>query len=397
MYRNSKALKKKESALSQGPVNRTLLYIFGGMILLGVIMVFDASVYKASELFGDPFYFLRQHIIWLVLGGIAGFTMYTIDYRILSKLSFAFLLIIVIFLIFALILGNDINGAKRWFEIAGLTFQPAEFAKLAMVIYLASILSKEPDRKITSNEMLLQAFKSRLMTFLAILITIVVLVMMEPDMGTTMIIGLTSFLIFFISGEDRIHTIGSILVAGVMGIAGVAAAVVAPYRFERIRTFMHLLTQGKVDNPTGEGYQISQILIGIGSSGFWGKGFGQSRQRFGYLVENTAFTDSIFAILLEELGFASAIMLVILWLVVLWQGFKTSIMIEDKFGKLLVAGITIWLVTQALLNMAANVALIPLTGIPLPFLTYGGSNTIVTLAAVGLLLNVTRYAKTTTK
>lgn len=392
MYRNIKAHKKENSG--KGSVNKTLLYIFIAMILFGTIMIFDASVYKASEVFNDPFYFLKQHIIWLIVGGSAGAIMYYIDYKLISKFAVIFLLFTLTTLILVLIFGNDINGSRRWIEIAGMTFQPAEFAKLSIIIYLSAILSKENKQKGNSQEALKKEFIAKLIQFSVVVGTILLLVMLEPDMGTTIVIAATSFLIFFLSGENRIHTLGSMIIAGGLGVLGLLAGTLESYRLDRIKTFLHLLFQGEVDNPTGEGYQIQQILIGIGSSGFWGKGFGQSRQRFGYLVENTAFTDSIFAVILEELGFAIALILVGLFLTILYFGFKLSMSLEDRFAKLLVAGITVWIVIQALLNMAANVALIPLTGIPLPFFTYGGSNTIVTLAAIGLLLNISRYAKT---
>lgn len=395
MYRKEKRPNKKIVDQSKGPVNKTLLYIFGGLILFGIIMVFDASVYKANEQFFDSFYFLKHHLVWLVIGGVAGFIMYKFDLKLLLKLAVPAMIATVILLILVLIFGDSINGAKRWFEIAGIPFQPAEFAKLTIVIYLAAILSKSPDKSSSQKDLLLMEFKRKAIVFASIVSIVLILVMLEPDMGTTIIIGLTSFIVFFLSGDDRIHLIGSSILAGVMGIVGVMSAVFASYRLQRITTFLHLLFKGEVDNPTGEGYQIQQILIGIGSSGFWGKGFGQSRQRFGYLVENTAFTDSIFAIVLEELGYASAILMVIVWIVILIIGFRIAMKLEDRFSKLLVAGIVVWLTSQALLNMAANVALIPLTGIPLPFLTYGGSNTIVTLAAIGLLLNISRYAKST--
>lgn len=397
MYRsNTKKIKATESTI-KGPANKTLLYIFLSLMFFGIVMIFDASVYKAYEVFGDSLYFVKQHLVWLIIGGGLGYFMYKVNYKIWNKLSPLILLGTITLLVLVLIFGKDINGAKRWFEIAGTAIQPAEFVKLSIVIYLSSILAKTSDKKLNNDQLLKEQFFKRLGTFVAVILVVIVLILAEPDMGTAMIIAITSFLIFFLSGEDRIHTIGSLAIAGTMGILGVLAGVVAPYRFERIKTYLHLLFKGEVDNPTGEGYQIQQILIGIGSSGFWGKGFGQSRQRFGYLVENTAFTDSIFAVVLEELGFAIAIIFVGVWLLVLFTGLKLAMAIEDKFGKLLVSGITVWLVTQALLNMAANVALIPLTGIPFPLLTYGGSNTIVTMMAIGLLLNISRYAKIETK
>jgi cell division protein FtsW len=196
---------------------------------------------------------------------------------------------------------------------------------------------------------------------------------------------------FFISGKDKIHTWGSISIL-LLGIPlAVLAGILEPYRFERIKTFLDLLLKGEVTDPKGSGYQIQQILIGIGSGGFWGKGFGQSRQRFGYLVENTAFTDSIFAVILEEFGLLGGIVLIALWTIFLWKGIDIAERVEDKQGRFLATGVTIWLALQAFLNMSANVGIIPLTGIPLPFLTYGGSNTFVTLVGIALLLNVSRH------
>jgi cell division protein FtsW len=222
-----------------------------------------------------------------------------------------------------------------------------------------------------------------------------VLILLEPDLGTMMIICITAFAMFFISGKDKIHTWGSISIL-LLGVPlAVLAAVLEPYRLSRVQTFLNLLLKGEVDDPLGSGYQMQQILIGIGSGGLLGKGFGQSRQRFGYLVENTAFTDSIYAVILEEFGLLGGIVLVGLWLIFLWKCFNIAERIVNKERRFLVIGVTIWLVLPAFLNMAANVGIIPLTGIPLPFLTYGGSNTFVTLIGIAILLNVSRYTNGT--
>jgi cell division protein FtsW len=199
---------------------------------------------------------------------------------------------------------------------------------------------------------------------------------------------------FLLSGEDKIHTWGSILLIVTVGAPlAILAAILAPYRLQRVQTFLNLLLKGEVVDPRGTGYQIQQILIGIGSGGFFGKGFGQSRQRFGYLVENTAFTDSIFAIVLEELGFLGGTILIVAWMILFVRGMKIAQNAPDKEGKLLATGIVIWLTLQAFFNMGANVGLIPLTGIPLPLLTYGGSSTVVTLIGIAILLNISKYSK----
>jgi cell division protein FtsW len=199
---------------------------------------------------------------------------------------------------------------------------------------------------------------------------------------------------FLMAGEDKIHTLASGSVLLLLVPVGALAAILEPYRLKRVITFLSLLFTGNVADPQGSGYQMQQILIGIGSGGLFGTGFGQSRQRFGYLVENTAFTDSIFAVILEELGFLGGTLIILAWLVFLWRGLKIAMAAPDKEGKLLAAGITVWLVMQTLLNIAANVGFIPLTGMPIPFLSYGGSSTIVSLIGIGILLNISKYSNT---
>ena len=390
--RKKKIQKTEFSAKPTSHINKTLLWIFIALVIFGTLMVFDASVYKANETFHDSFYFLKQHVLWVGIGTCCAIVAYFFNLKLLSKLSGFILIGTILALLLLLIIGRDVNGAARWFAIGAMRIQPAEIAKLAIIVYLSSILSKE---KLKSQDLKTQKsnFIKKIIIFGVIIIIVLGLIIAEPDMGTAIIIGISSFLLFYLSGEDRIHMIGSWIVAGVMGFIGTIAALIESYRLDRIQSYFHLLFKGEVADPTGKDYQIQQILIGIGSSGFFGKGFGQSRQRFGYLVENTAFTDSIFAVILEELGFAVALILVGLFITILWQGIKISMSVEDKFSKLLAAGITIWICSQAFLNMGANVGLIPFTGVPLPFLTYGGSSTIVTLTAVGLLLNISRYAK----
>jgi len=237
-----------------------------------------------------------------------------------------------------------------------------------------------------------KGFLKELLSFLSILGLVAVLIILEPDLGTTIIICATSFTMFLMAGESKAHTLGSLSIIILAIPIAILAAILEPYRLKRVQTFLTLLLTGEVGDVRGSGYQMQQILIGIGSGGLLGKGFGQSRQRFGYLVENTAFTDSIFAVVLEELGLLGGTVIILSWLLFLWRGLKVAINAPDKQGKLLASGITIWLTLQALMNMAANVGLIPLTGIPNPFLSYGGSSTIVTLLGIAILLNVSKYS-----
>jgi len=357
------------------------------MSIFGAIMIFDASVYIAHTNFGDQFYFLKSQVIWLLIGTIVALPFYLIDYKKILKLAMPAMVLIIVSLFLVLFIGEDINGAKRWFQIGPFpSIQPAEFAKIVIIMYLSSWLAKQ-EHKYKGMKDFFKGFIS----FGAILGIIAILILLEPDLGTTMVICVTAFAMFFISGQNKIHTWGSVSILLMAIPLVILAGILEPYRFNRIKTFFNLILKGEVSDPLGTGYQMQQILIGVGSGGFWGKGFGQSRQRFGYLVENTAFTDSIFAVVLEEFGLIGGIAIILFWIIFLWKGFYIADKIEDKEGKFLATGITIWLVIQAFLNMAANVGIIPLTGIPLPFLTYGGSNTFVTLIGIALLLNVSRY------
>ncbi len=394
MSRNKPTKKKTLFNLKKSP-DKFILYFVIFMTIFGAIMIFDASVYIANATQADPFHFLKLQLVWILGGSIVGFFLYFFDYRKLLRGSLLGLMFVIVLLVLVLAFGEDINGSKRWFSLVDPLpgIQPAEFAKLGILLYLSSWMSSNKYFSEGTKVVLKGTFLKSLVSFVAIVGVIALLVMLEPDLGTTMIIGITSFVMFFMAKDGWEHakyTIGSLFLLFIP--LGTLAAIIERYRVGRITTYLHLLLTGEIANPLKEGYQMQQILIGIGSGGFLGKGFGQSRQRFGYLVENTAFTDSIFAVILEELGFLGGTLLVIAWIAFLWRGFRVGLNAPDKQGKLLASGITVWLTLQAFLNMGANVGLIPLTGIPAPFLSYGGSSTLVTLAGIGILLNISKYS-----
>ena len=372
----------------------TVILIFAVlMMIFGAIMIFDASVYQANTVFHDQFYFLKSQLVWIAIGTIPAVIMYFWDYRKLLKLSLPALIITIVLLAAVLILGEATNGSKRWFALGSLPkIQPAEFAKLTLIMYLANWLAKRDYKYKDFRSAMREGFIKNLIGFLVILGMVAILILLEPDLGTTMILCITCFLMFLMAGEDKTHTLASLSVLLLLIPVAILAAILEPYRLSRVTTFLSLLFTGEVSDPQGSGYQMQQILIGIGSGGFFGKGFGQSRQRFGYLVENTSFTDSIFAVILEELGFLGGTLIIIAWLIFLWRGLKVALNAPDKQGKLLAAGITIWLVLQTLLNIAANVGFIPLTGMPIPLISYGGSSTIVSLIGFGILLNISKYS-----
>lgn len=389
--RKRKSRRKKKS--SKGKPDLVILALVIIFVIFGIVMIFDASIYKADEVFNDRFHFVTQQAIWVVVGSIIGAFFYFWDYRQFSKLVVPGMAITLGLLVAVLFVGNEVNGSKRWFMIGPVPIQPAELAKPVFILYLATWLSKERKYFKKLKDAWSDHFRNHLLSFLLVLMVVAGLVIAEPDLGTTIIICATAFVIYFSSGKDAVHLLGSVLIVVIGGILGTAAALLESYRLERVKTYLDLLLTGEVTDPMGTGYQVQQILIGIGSGGFWGKGFGQSRQRFGYLVENTAFTDSIFAIILEELGMIGGMIIIILFLVFFYRCFQIAKNAPDRLGSLLAGGIGFWLVFQAFMHMGANVGLVPLTGVPLPFFTYGGSSTVVALAGVGMLLNVSRYAK----
>ncbi len=389
---SNRKITRKENKIDKGKPDRSIILFTLFMTIFGTIMIFNASVYIAGQIFEDQAYFLKLQLIWIVFGIALGTIIYLVDYHRIIKLITPLLLINILLLVLVLIYGEEINGARRWFDIGGVRIQPAEFVKPILIIFLAALLAKFNDIKTTSTAHAYREGKKKIFTFVFVLLLVSILIMLEPDMGTTIVICLTAIALFFLSSTSAIQTIGTIITTIVLGLVGTIAIVIEPYRLERISTYFQLLLQGEVADPRGTGYQLHQILIGIGSSGFWGKGFGQSRQRFGYLVENTAFTDSTFAVVLEEFGFISAVIVIGLWIFFLFKGYYIAKNAPDAQGKLIAIGITLWLTLQAMLNIAANIGIIPITGLPLPFFTYGGSSTIVTFASIALLLQISRYS-----
>jgi cell division protein FtsW len=257
-------------------------------------------------------------------------------------------------------------GAHRWIKLGFFVLQPSELAKLSLTIYLSAWFSN--------------AEKNRFISFLLLLIMIVGLVMIEPDMGTSAILVGISLIIYFATGAPLIHFL---LFVPVVIVGFGLLAIVSPYRFERILSFIN-----PHEDLLGSSYQIHQALLAIGSGGWFGVGIGKSRQKYDYLPE--ANTDSIFAIMAEETGFIGSCMIVMAFVFLMSRGFRIAKKSPDAFGRYLAMGITGWIGIQSALNLAAMVAFVPLTGIPLPLVSYGGSSLIITLAAIGILLNISK-------
>ncbi len=338
------------------------------VILFGLLMVYDASPVTALRDFGDPFYLARLQLIWAVAALAAGIVAYKINYKILNTLSPLIILGAVSLLLAVFIpgVGVRIYGAQRWISVGGIfSLQPAEIVKLAYVIYLASWLSK----------------KARLAPFIFVTALVAGVVLLQKDLGTTVVISATGLILYFLAEAPLIHFF-TLIPAGILAAAVFILS--SDYRRARLLSFLNPNA-----DPQGASYHINQILIALGSGGLLGVGLGESRQKYGFIPEVT--TDSIFAVIGNELGFIGATILIILFLAVVTRGFQIARKTDDKFGKLLAAGIASWIGVQTFINLAGMVALLPLTGVPLPLISYGGSSLVSTVVGVALLLNISRF------
>ena len=339
------------------------------LLLLGVLAVYNASVVEAYRDFGNKYHFVVQQLKWVILGVILLLTASRLPPNFYKKIAVPFFIFSLILMIAVLIpgIGNRLQGARRWINVAGFTLQPSELLKLSLIVYLAAWLeSPKP-----------------LANFLFILGLVIGLTMLQPDLGTAIILATTGFLMFYISGAPLLQLSGLALGGLVFGLIMIVSS---PYRLARLSTFLD-----PTKDPLGASYHINQVLLALGSGGITGVGLGRSRQKHEYLPEAT--TDSIFAVIGEELGFIGSITLIFLLLGLILLAFKVASRSKSRFQQLLAAGVAGWISSQFLLNISAMVALVPLTGIPLPLISYGGSSLITTLAGIGILASVARSIK----
>lgn len=353
-----------------------ILFIVGFLILLGILILASVSASISQQKFGYPSFYLFHHILFgLIPGAILGFIAFKIPLSKIKKWSPALLLgsLFLMVLVFLPVVGITLGGSRSWLNLGITTFQPSELLKLSFVLYLASWLAvrTEKGKKVLS---------ATLVAFLAVLALIALLLVLQPDVGTLGIIILSAILLYFLAGTPWKHTF--LLIPG---LAGVLALFIrfAPYRMARISVFFN----PDID-PMGMGYQIKQALIAIGSGGIFGRGAGMSIQKFGFLPQPMA--DSIFAVFSEEWGFVGAFILISLFLLFIWRGFSIAKNVNDKFAQLTVLGIVGWITFQAFVNIGSMIGILPLTGIPLPFISYGGSAMVVELIGIGILLNISK-------
>ena len=356
-------------------------YILLGSVLLisifGLIMIYSASYVWAEYKFQDPFKFVRNQGLFFLVGVVLMMVISRIDYHQYSKYSKHLLLLCLILLILVLIpgIGTVRNGSRSWFGIGSFGIQPSEFTKLSLIIFTAKYL--------VCNEKSLRDIKKGVFPILGLTMLIFGLIMLQPDFGTGVIIVMSIVGLLFVGGVDfkfffKIGLVGVVLL--------VVLILMAPYRLTRILSFLD-----PWKDPLGSGFQIIQSLYAIGPGGLFGYGFLNSRQKHFYLPEPQ--TDFIFSIISEEFGFMGVLIVSALFLTIIITGFRIAQSSHDLFGKYLAFGITFQLSFQAILNLMVVVGLIPVTGVTLPFLSYGGSSLLITLVSMGILLNISRYTR----
>lgn len=363
---------------SSGKPDIVLMITFFVIIFLGILMLSSASSAVAFQKFGDTYYYVKHQLLVGLLPGLLFFWfLYTKPYVFWQKKAFAFLVASIALLVLVFIpgLGSTYGTAKSWINIFGFSIQPSEIVKLTFLMYLATWLSKRADK--------LHDDRYGFRPFSIIIGIIIVLMILQPDIGTMMVIVSMSLAVYFVAGAKW----SQILTYFAIGATGLWFLIkTSPYRAARLTTFLH----PELD-PLGIGYHINQAFLAIGSGGILGRGFGLSRQKFQYLPEVAG--DSIFAVIGEEMGFIATTLIVIGLIFFFYRGFKVAKDAPDLFSRLIVTGVMSWFAFQTVFNICAMVGLMPLTGVPLPFISYGGTSLMIGMGAMGLVLNISKFTK----
>jgi cell division protein FtsW len=349
------------------------------LVGIGLMMIYSTgwiSILKQTAGTSDNNIFFASQLTSLLIGGLGWLIASKINYHFWQKYAGALFLASVILMFLVLVPNIAVNGggASRWVKIGFINFQPVEFFKLGTVIFMAAWLNKHKNNQA-------KVFEGLIPFMIIIAVIVIPSIILQKDMGSAMVIILTVLSMYFVSGVPWWNmTAASLVLIG----GGMAMAILTPYRFTRLLTFMN-----HTEDIIGAGYHINQALIALGSGGLFGRGLGKSLQAYGYLPEAT--NDSIFAIIGEEFGLLGASGIIMAFSLLVWRGMRIARSTADDFGKLLAVGISCWIGFQALINISAMLNLIPLTGIPLPFISYGGTSLLALLVAIGILQNISKY------
>ena len=356
-----------------GKIDAWLLISVLALLCIGNVMVYSASSYAAARYQGDASYYFQRELMWTILGLIAMLVTIRVDYRQWRRISLVGMLIILPLLVIVLIFGVNVYGASRWIAVGSFfSFQPSELTKLVLALYIADWLARKGKQVST--------FLYGLAPFVILVGIVLGLVLLENDLGSAIIIAGFATAMFFTAGANIMQFLLAIACGGLIFLKEALSS----YRYYRVADFLH-----PFKDIMGINLQLYQALLALGSGGWFGLGLGASRQKTGYLP--FPYTDSIFPVIGEELGFIGCALIVMLFLFLAFRGFRLARRTPDLYGALLATGITTWLILQAMINIGANTGTIPYTGVPLPFISFGGSSLVVSLAAVGVLLNISRY------
>ena len=345
------------------------------LVCTGIVMIYSSSYYTALDMTKKSGFFLQKQLISLAVGFGVMLFVSQISYWKLRRMAVPFFIIVLILLV-AVLFFPPKNGSRRWIDIVGpFNIQPSEFAKISVILLFSTLLAARQDT--------VQNFSSGVLPFISILLVVNFLILKEPDFGTASVVTLNGFFLMYISNASLAH----LLLIIITFIGGASLVVINSfYKLQRIITWLD-----PYKDASGSGYHIIQSLVAIGSGGFWGVGLAQSKQKFAYLPEQ--YTDFIFSIVCEELGFLGALFVLSLFMALLWRGIFIARRAPDLFGFLLASGIVFYITVQAFSNISVVLNIFPVTGIPLPFISYGGSSLLITLTSMGILLNISRYSK----
>ncbi len=365
-----------QNAVYKGQYDRLLLFAIFMLLVVSVVMVYSSSSVVALTTYDDPAFFMKRQIIWALIGlALMAVTM-RLDHRHLSNQRVVIALVVISFLLLAATLapgvGRMINGSRRWLRLSVLSFQPSELAKFALVVYLSYYIAKKGER--------VRDFKNGLVPAYVVTAFFLAIAALQPDFGSAVTLAGVTGIMLFAGGANVIHIGGTVLAAlPVMYISVVHKA----YRWRRITAFLN-----PWDDQNGAGYQIIQSFLAFGSGGVFGRGLGEGRQKLLFLPEQ--HSDFIYAVIGEELGLIGALAVIFLFLLILWRGVKIALAAGDSFSRHLALGITLLICLQGVINMAVVTGLLPTKGIALPLVSYGGSSLVITMGALGVLLNVSK-------
>ena len=355
------------------------MWLFGVAVMLlsaGVVMVYSASAVVAADRFGDPYFFLKKQLFWALLGSVGMLVAVRVDYRRLERFVLPALVLAGVLLVLVLIppIGQAINGTRRWIRLGPVSFQPAELAKVALVFYLAAFVARRQEEVADVRRGILPP--------LLVAGSFAALVLVQPDLGNCLTLVALTFGLLYLAGSPVRYLAWAMAPALPLLVLAIYAA---PYRLRRVTAFWDPWA-----DPRGSGFQIIQSWLAFGNGGLVGQGIGGSRQKLFYLPES--HTDFIFAVVGEELGFLGAAAFVALFAVLVWRGLRVGLRTSEPFGAYLALGITLLIATQTLVNLGVVTGLLPTKGLPLPFISFGGSALSMTMLSTGVLLNISQHA-----